>query len=382
METMLGLILLLILLIGGCCLFFLIFIQPIWGVVDVAVSKEHSGGTKAAVILLTLLLFGPVMTFFYACFGTRSRVLKRSTLISFLVLFLAGGLLLGLSIAVPMVKQKLPWRTTPAVPAESAEMAEDAPPGGQAEILANSVNPETVPSFTAVHLARNGAAQWTAAVAEFNGHGIRPQSALPVELPSIYPLTHVAVDPQTHVNYGITTHEVGRILPDTGRFVELKSDPGLPKPSWPAAIAYDSKQGLVLVAARSQGYSYNPKTGGWQTLAWLKDDGMVALAYDSGNEVLHGLQTERGGTSAATLVQFNAKGALLAKHRLSNPIPVGRYPFPLAQLMWADERLICLVTPSSEELDAGVTPGCRTYVIEPRSGECRPVRSGKFAPTP
>jgi len=58
METILGLILMLILLIGGCCLFFLMFIQPIWGVVDVAVSKEHSGGAKAAVILLTLLVLG------------------------------------------------------------------------------------------------------------------------------------------------------------------------------------------------------------------------------------------------------------------------------------------------------------------------------------
>jgi hypothetical protein len=111
METILGLILMLILLIGGCCLFFLMFIQPIWGVVDVAVSKEHSGGAKAAVILLTLLVLGPIMTFFYACFSTRSRAFRNTTLICFTVLLLSGGAVIGLAIAVPMVKQKLHWQT-------------------------------------------------------------------------------------------------------------------------------------------------------------------------------------------------------------------------------------------------------------------------------
>ena len=375
METILGLILMSILLIGGCCLFFLMFIQPIWGVVDVAVSKEHSGGTKAAVILLTLLVLGPIMTILYACFGTRSRALRSSTLICFVVALLSGGSVLGLALAVPRVQQKLPWRTA------SAEKARAASPGTPVEVEANDVDPETVPSFTAVHLARKGTAQWTAALAEFNGHGPKPQSALPVVLPSIYPLTHVAVDPQGPVYYGITTHEVGRIVPHTGHFVELKSDPGVSKPSWPAAIAYDSKQGLLLIAARSQGYSYNPKTGEWQTLSWLKDDGLVALAYDSGNDLLHGLQTESGGTAATTLLQFNAKGALLGKTRLSNPIPVGRYPFPLAQLAWAEKSLICIVTPSPEDAPAGVTTARRTYLIDPRSGECRPVRSGTAVAT-
>jgi hypothetical protein len=104
METILGLLLLLIVLIGGACVFFLVFVQPIWGIVDVAVSKEHSGGTKAAVILLTLLLLGPIMTFFYACLGTRSRVLRNLTLVSFVVLVISVGSLIGLAVAVPMVK--------------------------------------------------------------------------------------------------------------------------------------------------------------------------------------------------------------------------------------------------------------------------------------
>ena len=110
----------LILLVGGCCLFFLVFAQPIWGVVDVAVSKEHSGGTKAVVILLTLLLLGPIMTFFYGCFVTRSRILRNATVICFTMLLLSGAAMLGLAIAVPMVKQKLHWKAAAAAPANTS----------------------------------------------------------------------------------------------------------------------------------------------------------------------------------------------------------------------------------------------------------------------
>ncbi len=375
METILGLILLLLLLVGGCCLFFLVFIQPIWGVVDVAVSKEHSGGTKAAVILLTLLLLGPIMTFFYACFGTRSRVLRRSTLFSFVVVLLSGGAALGLAIAVPMLKQKLPWRRAPAQSAESADNTAAAPVHEPAEVVANSVDPETVPSFSAVHLVRDGSAKWTATVAEFNGHGPKPQSALPVVLPNFYPLTHLAVDPQGPVYYGITTHVVGRIVSDTGRFEELQATPGVSKPSWPSAIAFDTKQGRLLIAARSTGFSYDPKTGAWQELSWLKDEGIVALAYDPRTELLYGLQREGVSKVATTLLQFNAKGALIARTVLSNPIPVGPYPSPLAQLVLAEVNLISIVYPSPERHYADAATGCSLYLIDPRSGDCRPVRS-------
>lgn len=371
METILGLLLLVFLLVGGCCLFFLVLVQPIWGVVDVAVSKEHSGGTKAAVILLTLLLLGPIMTFFYACFGTRSRLLRRSTLFSFVVLLLCGGAMLGLAIAVPALKQKLPWQTTPAGNAKSPVTE---PTHELAEVAVNNVDPETVPSFTAVHLVRDGSTRWTAAVAQFNGHGPKPQSALPVVLPDFYPLTHLAVDPEGPVYYGITTHGVGRIASDTGRFEELKSTPGVSKPSWPSAITFDSKQGRLLIAARSTGFSYHPKTGAWQELSWLKDEGIVALAYDPRNELLYGLQTEGVSKVATILLQFNAKGALIARTVLSNPIPVGPYPSPLAQLVLADDNLISIVYPSPEKRNASAATGCNLYLIDPRSAECRPVR--------
>jgi hypothetical protein len=372
METMLGLILLLLVLAGGGCLLFLICIQPIWSMVDVAVSKEHSGGTKAAVILLTLLLLGPIMTFFYACFGTRSRVLRGSTLISLIVLLVCGGSTLGLAIAVPALKQKWSWGNTTAAIAKSPEIAPD---NTAAEVPLNLVDPENVPLFTAVHLARDGAAKWTVAIAEFNSHGPKPQSALPVGLPDFYPLTHLAVDPQGPIYYGITTHEVGRIDSATGRFEGFKSTPGATKPSWPAAVAFDSKQGLLLISARSTGFSFNPQTGAWQELPWLKDEGIVGLAYDARNELLYALQRDGVSKAAANLLQFNAKGALITRTLLSTPIPVGDYPSPLAQLVLAEDRLISIVHPAPPQPRASATTSCSLYLIDPRSGECRPVRS-------
>jgi hypothetical protein len=115
MEPILQLLVVLFVIIGGISLFFLLAIQPIWGIVDVAISKEHSGGTKAAVILLTLLLLGPVMTFFYACFSSPSRVFRRFTVTAFVTTLISGVVVIGLAVAAPAVRKKfnLPVAATP-----------------------------------------------------------------------------------------------------------------------------------------------------------------------------------------------------------------------------------------------------------------------------
>ena len=64
-----------------------------------------------------------------------------------------GGAALGLAIAVPMVKQKLPWRDRARRERREGRDRAQARP---AEVAANSVDPETVSSFTAVHLVRDG----------------------------------------------------------------------------------------------------------------------------------------------------------------------------------------------------------------------------------
>lgn len=104
METIAPIFFVILVLIAALCAFFLLAVQPIWGIVDVAVSKEHSGATKALVIILTLLVLGPLMTFIYACFITRSSVLRRFTLIAFGLLVAMGLLALAVAVAVPATK--------------------------------------------------------------------------------------------------------------------------------------------------------------------------------------------------------------------------------------------------------------------------------------
>lgn len=110
-------------------------------------------------------------------------------------------------------------------------------------------------------------------------------------------------------------------------------------------------------------------------MPWLKDEGIVALAYDPQNELLHGLQREGVSKVATILLRFNEEGALISRTILSNPIPVGPYPSPLAQLFLADGNLISIVYPSPEKNDASAAAACKIYLIEPRTGDCRPVRS-------
>ena len=106
MLAILQVLFLLFVIVGGISLFFLLAIQPIWGIVDVAISKEHSGGTKAAVILLTLLLLGPIMTFFYACFSSPSRIFRRLTVGAFVIFVISAVALIGMAVTAPAVREK------------------------------------------------------------------------------------------------------------------------------------------------------------------------------------------------------------------------------------------------------------------------------------
>jgi hypothetical protein len=117
METVAAIFFVILVLVCALCAFFLLVVQPIWGIVDVAVSNEHSGATKAIVIILTLLLLGPLMTFIYACFITRSSVLRRFTLIAFGLLIAMGVLAIGVAIAVPAIKHL--WEKKTGVVAEA-----------------------------------------------------------------------------------------------------------------------------------------------------------------------------------------------------------------------------------------------------------------------
>ncbi len=367
METAAALLFAALILLGAVCACFLVVAQPIWGIVDVATSDKHSGGTKTAIILLTLLLLGPIMTFFYACCGTCSKALRRATLIASGALAFAGVSALVVALATPAAKNL--WaRTTQARTVAGSTAAPAAEPPAPPPLPADQVAP-----FTALHLLPKDPSGWSVCIAQFTGYGPKPDGTIPLVLPSIYPIIQLAVA-EGPAYYAITTHQVGRIIPATGQFVGVKTDPAIGKPSWPSAIAYDSKHRLLLITARSQGYSYNPSTGEWKTLPQLRDDDIVALAYAQDEEVLYALRAQPGGELATKLLKLSPNGAKLAEMELSHPIAIGRYPFALAQLCWSDKQLIALISPP-ERLGANPRLPAKPamYSLDPASGLCRLV---------
>jgi len=128
-----------------------------------------------------------------------------------------------------------PRRDHPCAPAVASGIAGNLPVEKAAP---EPVLPPVEP-FYAVHFVSKN----TEAIARFTLKGVDVQSAVPFQRPSIYPLNHIAVDPSGPVFYGITTHLFGRIDWATGAFKEVViNDPALPKLSWPAGLAFDSRE--------------------------------------------------------------------------------------------------------------------------------------------
>jgi len=383
MDIIAALALLVLLVLGALCVFFLVCIQPIWGIVDVAASKEQSGGVKAVVIILTLVLLGPLMTIGYAFFGTRSTGFRMTTVVTLTVLLSSGLYAVGLALAVPATQgvfgviAQLASDAGLNVSAYSARGSGTAPdPAGEqpsGSVGASYARSQFAP-FPAIHLVPTSQSSWSASIAKFSGQGPTASALVPLIQPSIYPISHLAIDFSKPSVYAMTTHSVGRIAPATGEFIELGVDPAVGKPSRPSAIAFDSKQGLLLIAARSTGYSYNPSTGEWKRLEGLKDDNIVALEYVEDLGVVYGLRSKPGGRQVTKLIRVSPDGSLLEEKALSMPIPVGIYPHTMAQLCHTGDELIVVVSATSER---GATEPCHQtlFSIDPSSGICLPFET-------
>ncbi len=364
METALGLLLVALVLLGAMSAFFLIVVQPIWSLVEMIASDKYSGRDKIRIVLLSVFL-GPIMTV-YSWFAPQSRILRRATLSALAVLAFTAISVVTIVIAVPAARH--PWVSTVGAATASGSGATPSGEGFAGEPLpAGEVTP-----FTALHIVRNNPSGWSVCIAQFTGFGPKADSTIPLVLPSIYPITHLAIDAENHAYYAITTHAVGRIIPETGRFLKFEINPAIGTPSWPSAIAYDSKQHVLLISAQSQGYSYSPATREWKGLWGFKDDGIIALTYSEDEGVVYALRAEFAGERATKLRKLSPKGARLAEVNLSQPIAVGRDPFPLAQLCWSGKQLIALISPP-EPLGqtSGSVAKSAMYSLDPATGLCR-----------
>jgi hypothetical protein len=359
---------LLVFILGTLCFLAAVFLalgQLIWGIIDVAVSPRHSGGTKASVILLTCLLLGPIMTFFYACFGTHTTALKRTTIGSFIVLVISGG---GLAV-LASVHNATHDRLTRLVDHRTGFLE-----GAKADtVYTKDLDLET---FKAVHYVPLSPRKWSVSVSDFDTAGIVRDSGVAVSVPSIYPLNQIAVDPETGRTYGITTHKFGYIVPATGHFVEIEGDPSLPGLSWPSAIAFDETNRRVIVVGRGAAFSYDPKTGAWEEQPEFANLGLISLTYDASEGVFYGLVSDLGSKTVDSIVRLDSKGAALSVIRLADKLVADELPDGRVQLRKPGHFLIILV--SSHFRENGREERLveqRMYVVDPSSGQIALARS-------
>jgi hypothetical protein len=348
MEAIVGLLFFLLLAAGGLSFLFLAFVQPIWGIIDVSVSEEQSSGVKALVILLTLLCLGPIATFFYALFGSTSTIFKKATLVCFLILLFAGCGLIGGSVLFPALEERLEGLYSEVKEEETrkgVDTAESGNPDREASAYTSvSVDQLDIEPFKAVHYVPSSGGKWSVSIADFTLSGPTQETAVPITVPSIYPLNQIAIDPDGPRIYGVTTHKFGKIVPISGHFIEIESDPALPDLSWPSGIAYDTLNKKVIIADRSGGYSYDPATSEWQSIPSLNGLNIRSMTYHPDRSVLYGLTSDHHQNTLDQLLELNPSGAVLSRLPLSPPIATESVPGGRIQLIYSSSRLMVLIS--------------------------------------
>ena len=82
-DTMAASVISAFMLTGFALLLFMIVVQPIWCLVDCAVARRRSGGSKGVWVVALVLLYG-VANWFYGAFAAEGVWLRRLTRLAWL----------------------------------------------------------------------------------------------------------------------------------------------------------------------------------------------------------------------------------------------------------------------------------------------------------
>lgn len=380
MELIVTILALVLLAAGLLSLGFLAFVQPVWVVIDIALSKTLSGGAKTGLLLLILagvplcvvsvigLVFLPLVLLLptiYGCVLAASSALRKTSRIALLVLVcsaigMTGAAVLSTAVRDRMTNLKALGVGAKEAPREGTATSGEITPspaavalGSAGDLPADKDAAEPVFSpiepFYAVHFV----SKKTEAIARFTVKGVDVQSAVPFKRPSIYPLNHIAVDSSGPVFYGITTHLFGRIDWSTGAFNEIViNDPALPRLSWPAGLAFDSRRNRLFLTSRGHFYAYYPQSDYWELIS--KGD-PLPITYSLTEDLLYSLQED-----GKTLRKMNTRGALVGEVRLSRDMPTANtWDDVKVQMIWVSEKILILCSRGSGEI----------YVVDPATGD-------------
>ena len=369
------------LVIAALSVFFLFTVQPLWTIIDIAVSEKLSQGAKITLLLLilvgvpvcifsvvgiVLIPFIALIPFFYGCFFTASSAFRKATRFSFV--FLAAALIgigssallsAGIREKIQQVRSlelgdaKIYLETEEtfdelkddSISTESTEYDESEETVGDSLALADvSVDP-----FYAIHFVPPE----NESIAKFTSQGADLNSATPFKRPSIYPLNHIAVDPDGPAFYGVTTHKFGRIDSQTGEFEEIPiNDESIPRLSWPGGIAFDSRRKRIFITSRGNLYVFYPETNYWEVVA---DSREIPIAYNPQEDLLYSL--EAGGRK---LKKINMRGTVVGEINLSQAVPTANTGDNIkVQIVWSADKILILALKNSLE----------SYIINPLTGE-------------
>jgi hypothetical protein len=361
--------------------FFLFSVQPVWAIIDIAVSEKLSQGAKVTLLLLilvgapvcifsvvgiVLIPFIALIPFFYACFFTASSGFRKATRFSFV--FLVGALIgigssallsAGIREKIQQVRslelkdgkiyleteETLDEQKDDSISTKSTEYGKSEETVSDSLTLADvSIDP-----FYAIYFVPPK----NESIAKFSAQGADLNSATPFKRPSIYPLNHIAVDPDGPTFYGVTTHKFGIIDSQTGEFEEITIiDESIPRLSWPGGIAFDSRRKRILITSRGHLYAYYPETNYWEAVADSKE---IPIVYSPQEDLLYGL--EAGGRK---LKKTNMRGAVVGDINLSQTVPTANtWDDIKVQIVWSADKILILALKDSLEI----------YIIDPLTGE-------------
>lgn len=361
MEIVLGLFLFAFLaVLGLIALFFAL--HPFAGIVQ-CLTDPDKGGAEKGVWILFMIFFWTIGSIIYGLIGTRGWFGALTKVTMIVGLFAVIGTV-GLVLLVPAARDRLP---TPIL--DRLEQRARAPETIVSAPLIDSSAVELEP-FWAVHHGAPDQIRVGGGIARFDERGLLPETLLPVTVPS-YPVQKIAVDERGPVFYALTTHKFGKVVPSTGVFVEIEVEPPLGPLSWPSAIAYDAERDVVMIASRSGGLTYDPRTGDWERVPVVGELDLRALCWSESRNLFYGATGQPGGVDIAEIVELSATGAAIRTIRLEQPIrglrgaSAGSF-----QMNCRSDRIVIL---SNAHPEGSRAPGSQVHVVDPSSGAVRLV---------
>ena len=213
--------------------------------------------------------------------------------------------------------------------------------------------------FRAVHLVAGDGLSF----GEFhvNGPEIRSLRPLPKGV------TRLVLDTEQQTYFGLTREAVVQVDLDRQLATLVEMPQSLRGFSQPLDLTYDAERNRLVVLTGGDGgylYAYHPDRETWSFIA-ARPSGVQAIAHSLADDLYYGVSTQHTEDGdVATLVQFNAAGAVTRRIPLPRPFYPGCLSGDRTRLVAAGDYLVLFADPGGYSESAFIKEAC-LYVIDP-----------------